>query len=98
MLQTTKQAISAVLAADPSINADVRKGIMVTLANPGSSKNEIPRVLSRQECGRILGVSVKRVDQLARAGHLKRVVTPGTRRSMGILETSIRVLVEGNAQ
>lgn len=97
MLQTTKQAVSAVLAADPSITPEDRKGFMVLLANPGASKHEIPRVLSREECGRVLGVSVKRVDQLARAGYLKRVSAPGTKRAIGILETSLRAFVEGGA-
>jgi len=98
MLQTTKQAVSAVLAADPSISPEVRKGFMAALANPGEAKNEMPRVLSREECGRVLGVSAKRIDQLSRAGHLKRVKAPGTARAIGILETSLRALVEGGAK
>ena len=97
MLQTTKQALTAILSADPSITTETRKGLLAALANPNVAKNEIPRVLSREECGRVLGVSAKRIDQLARAGHLKRVSAPGTKRAIGILETSLRAFVEGGA-
>jgi hypothetical protein len=97
MLTPTRQAIAAILSADPTISPGRRKGMLASLASPEATKNEIPRVLSRAECGRILGVSVKRIDQLARAGHLKRVMAPGTARAIGILETSLRKLLEGGA-
>ncbi len=97
MLTSTRQAIAAILTTDPTVSPEKRKAIVATLSNPEATKNEIPRVLSRIECGRILGVSPKRVDQLSKAGHLKRVTTPGTSRAIGILESSLRTLVEGGA-
>lgn len=98
MLTSTRQAVAAILNTDPTVSPETRKAFVAALSNPEATKNEIPRVLSREECGRVLGVSVKRVDQIARAGHLKRVTTPGTCRAIGILESSLRSLVEGGAK
>jgi hypothetical protein len=44
----------------------------------------------------LLGVSVKRVDQLSQAGILKRIKATGTSRAIGISEVSIRALTEQN--
>jgi hypothetical protein len=60
----------------------------------GKVKNTIQRIVRRDEAATLLGVSVKRVDQLSRAGILKRISAPGTSRAIGISEASIRQLTE----
>jgi hypothetical protein len=54
----------------------------------------IPRVIRREEAAKCLGVSPQRVDQLARMGVLKRIIAPGTTRSLGISESSLRSFID----
>ena len=56
--------------------------------------DSMPRILRRPEVARLLGVSVKRIDQLALQGILKRVVLPGTNRCIGYSEDDIRRITE----
>ncbi len=97
MLHTTKQALAAILATDPSITSEHRKAILDAGQLLPTAVAHIGRVIRREEAGRLLGVSAKRVDQLARAGILKRVGVPGTSRSIGISEASIRAITEAVA-
>lgn len=69
-------------------------GNAVEGAFSGAAKNIIQRIVRRDEAATLLGVSVKRVDQLSRAGILKRISAPGTSRAIGISEASIRALTE----
>jgi hypothetical protein len=69
-------------------------GNAVENAFSGKVKNTIQRIVRRDEAATLLGVSVKRVDQLSRAGILKRISAPGTSRAIGISEASIRALTE----
>jgi len=69
-------------------------GNAVENAFSGKTKNIIQRIVRRDEAATLLGVSVKRVDQLSRAGILKRISAPGTSRAIGISEASIRALTE----
>lgn len=69
-------------------------GNAVENAFSGKTKNIIQRIIRRDEAATLLGVSVKRVDQLSRAGILKRISAPGTSRAIGISEASIRALTE----
>lgn len=100
MLKTTEQALSAILASDPSVTPDQRKAFLGFLKSPAASKavNEIPRVIRRKEAARILGVSPKRCDQWAASGALKRVTPPGMFRCIGFTEASVRAIAEGTGE
>lgn len=96
MLTTTKQALTAILAADPSISKEHQKSLTLALLTPASQPlNAIARIIRRDEAARLLGVSVKRVDQLSHAGVLKRITVPGTSRAIGLSEASVRAITEG---
>ena len=97
MLSTTRQALAAILAADPSVSKEQQKAFLATATQTPQGNAPISRVIRRSEAARILGFSAKRVDQLARSGILKRVSVPGTSRSIGITEASIRAISEGSA-
>lgn len=97
MLTTTKQILNAALLADPSVTPEHRKAFLEAAAHPPNASAHIGRSIRREEAGRLLGMSPKRVDQLCRAGILKRVQVPGTSRSIGISEASIRAITEGSA-
>lgn len=98
MLHTTKQALTAILAADPSVTPEQKKALIEAAQQQPNASARIGRVIRREEAARILGISAKRVDQLARLGVLKRVtLRPGASRSSGLTEDSVRALAEGAA-
>lgn len=98
MLPSTKTAIDAILGTDPSVTPERRKEIMrFALAAPEQVITAMPRIIRREEAARLLGVGVKRVDQLSRAGILKRITVPGTTRAIGISEASVRAITEVSA-
>lgn len=96
MLPTTKTAIAAVLNADPSVDKNQIKAALSVLGSAANAKAiETPdRILRRPEVARLLGLSVKRVDQLAQRGILSRVVLTGTNRAIGYREADIRAITE----
>lgn len=107
MLQTTVQAIRAVLQADPFIPpheraalvATIRRGSADTTAN-NSEKYRAPRLIRRAEASERLSVSTRTIDALAAAGTLRRVRLPGRTRSAGFVEADIVALMskaEGGA-
>lgn len=61
----------------------------------GKTKNAIQRIIRREEAAALLGVSTKQVDNLSRAGVLKRIYAPLTKKAIGISESSLRALTEG---
>lgn len=97
MLGTIKTAINAMLLSDPSVSAEQRAAFFSALSTPAQLVNALPRVVKRNEASKILGLGLKRIDQLARAGTLKRVTIPGCKRSIGFSEASIRAITEGGA-
>lgn len=96
MLPSTKTAITAVLNADPSIDKNQVKAAVSVLESKSNAKayDTPDRILRRPEVARLLGVSVKRIDQLALRGLLRRITIPGTSRAIGYSEESIRAITE----
>lgn len=94
--QAAFTALAAVLNADSSLGKVQIKTALSVLASAANAKAiEIPdRILRRPEVAKLLGVSVKRIDQLAQRGILSRVVLPGTSRAIGYREADIRAITE----
>lgn len=95
MLSTTRRALSAILDTDISITPEQKKIIMAVADRPLIERKlpqAIPRVIRPAEAAKCLGVSLRRVHQLSRMGVLKRIIVPGTTRSLGISEASLRAL------
>lgn len=92
MLNSTKIAVTAVLNADPSIDKNQLRAAMSVLDSKSNAKAYATpaRILRRPEVARLLGVSVKRIDQLALKGSLHRITIPGTNRAIGYSEEDIR--------
>ena len=90
MLSTTRTAIVAILSTDPSFDKERIKAAMSAIDAGYRGIEPMPRIVSRQEVADILGVTTKRIDQLAQAGTLKRVILPGTSRAIGFREEDIR--------
>ena len=96
MFYTTKVALTAILNTDPTITADHKKAILAVVRSYTQKQvDRIPRVIRRDEAAHLLGVSVKRIDQLSHAKILKRVTVPGCSRAMGLTEASVRAIAEG---
>ena len=100
MLSTTKTIIQAALRGDTTLTSEQQTAIWsaIQFAEKGKaviSTTPIPRVVSRQDAAKILGVSTARVNQIRQTGALKSVILPGSSRAMGFTEASVRALAEG---
>lgn len=95
MLSSTKTAITAILNADPTLDKNTIKAAILAFESGGNTSIPIPRLLRRPEVAKLLSVSVKRIDQLALQGTLRRITLPGTSRASGYREEDIRAIVEG---
>ena len=93
MLQTTIDAVRAILTADPSVNADERRVLVETLRNGPRAEARHDRVLRRPEAARRLGVGVKALDLWKRRGVLVPVIIPGSSRALGYRESDVEALI-----
>lgn len=98
MLESTSRAIRAICATDTTIQADELRRALTVLAgrvDAAPAAASIPRVISRAEAARILGVNARTVDVWARRGCLDRVIPPCSSKSVGFTEESVRALATG---
>ncbi len=82
------------LRATPDQRRTIGRAIESALNGTPPAADTFKRIIRRDEASRLLGVGPKRIDQLCRAGTLKRIYAPGTSRALGIAEASIRALTE----
>lgn len=97
MLPSTKTAIHAILSADSGIDkTQIKAALSVLDSKANAAAMETPsRILSRTEVGKLLGVSAKRIDQLAQQGTLRRIVMPGCSRAIGFSSEDIQKITAG---
>ncbi len=63
---------------------------------PGAEKKEPEmRIVRRAEAARMLGLTVRGIDNLAREGNLHRVRLPGRKRGAGFRLEEIQTLIAG---
>lgn len=100
MLGHTRAIVAAAIGADNTITASRKKQIMLALETEGGAitENAIPKVYSRDEAGRVLGVSAKRIDQLVKIGAIRKTYAPGTSRAIGVTHESLLALATGRGQ
>ena len=98
MMPSTRKAIEAVAGADPSLSSTQIKAALAILANsdPAKDREPLDRILSRREVAAILGLSEKSIDLYARKGVLQRVYIGTSSRASGILESSVRAVMESS--
>ena len=106
MLPTTLEALKALLKADPVLTPADRARIVATIRNHGKEEETTRpaapterRVLSRADVAQRFHRSVRFVDDLGKAGILRRVKLPGRKRACGFLADEVeRVMIgEGAA-
>jgi len=95
MLQTTIDAVRAILSADPSVNSEERKALVEALKKGVKAEAKHDRVLRRPEAARRLGVGVKALDLWKRRGVLVPVTIPGSSRALGFRESDVEALIAG---
>jgi hypothetical protein len=99
MLDTTYDAIKAILRADPSVPMPERNHHLALLRNgPSAPKPEpgtpgVPRILRRKTAAERLGRSLRGVDMLAQQGILRKIKLPGRQRAAGFLEHDVNKLL-----
>lgn len=96
MLTSTRKVFEAAASADPSITSKQIKAALAVLADadPAQYREPIDRLLSRKEAAAILSLSPKSIDVYCRRGVLQRVKLGTSSRASGILESSVRAVME----
>jgi hypothetical protein len=101
MLETTKNAIRAMLKADATLTADNRRDIINAIGTVGQPPPMFDavaiagaNVVKRKEVAKMLGRSVRLVDMLAQTNALRRVKLPGRKRGCGFLLADVVALIK----
>ena len=97
MLQTTIDAVKAILSTDPSVNEEDKKALVEALKKGPGVAAVHDRVLRRPEAARRLGVGVKALDLWKRRGVLEPVTIPGSSRALGFRESDVEALIAGKS-
>jgi len=99
MLNSTYDAVKAILKADPSITVPERNELLSALRNgptkrsPADAPPSEPRLLRRAEAARRAACSVRLIDRLAKDGVLPKRRLPGRQRAAGVLESDLLALL-----
>jgi hypothetical protein len=101
MLDTTVDAMRAMLKADPSITPGERSQVLTVIRNhgkpqvaPQDTPQSAQRIVRRAEAAILLARSPRAVDRLAQQGLLTKVKLPGRQRAAGFLMTQLMSLLE----
>ncbi len=100
MYDTTRDAVRAVLKADPSLDPETRSRMLEALSGVSSGKtkeNGETRIIRRAEAARMLGRSARAVDYLAASKALTKVTFPGHSRAAGFRLSDVTALISGRA-
>jgi hypothetical protein len=100
MLPTTHTALKSILAADPSVSVADRARLLALLRNGPERRDAVsappePRLVRRAEAARRLSVSLRAIDNWARAGILRKVKLPGRVRACGFRADEIDAVIRG---
>ena len=60
---------------------------------PDDEPTDYIRIIKRQQVAKMFGLSVIRIDQLAKMGILRKVQFPGISRAIGFVEAEVRELL-----
>jgi hypothetical protein len=97
MLDTTLQAIKAILQADPTVSREERVVLLKNLQMKPTNEQAVgDRVISRAEVAEMLGgKSLRFVDYLAAEGKIRKVRLTGKQRGIGFSYQSVQELILG---
>ena len=100
-MKSTKDAVRAICATDPSITPVQVKAALAELDGEGSrhltNSEPLDRVISRKQAADILGYSKKSVSEKVKAGKIKAIYGGANgNRITGISEQSVRDFMANN--
>ena len=99
MLKSTRDAVRAICAADPSVNAAQVKAALAELDGEGirELKGETPsRSFSREQVAALLGVNRRTVTNYAKRGLLVPIYSGASgKRAQSYMGTSVMALLSG---
>ena len=99
MLETTKQAIRAILAADSTVEKaeEAFWGRQLSRREPWKEETPaaLPRRMTRAEVIDATGLSSATVSKLAARGVFVKIKAPGNKRGCGFTEQSVRDFLAG---
>jgi predicted DNA-binding transcriptional regulator AlpA len=96
MLDTTKQAVTAIIKADPTLNTNDRVRLIALLDKGDKQPDTAPvRIMKRREVAALVGRSTRTIDLWRKAGLLKPVQLPGHSRALGFRLSEVQKLVGG---
>lgn len=93
MQSSTKEAMTAILRTDPTINTSERTRLVGLLNSPEKQATEPGKICKRKEVAARVGRSTRTIDYWVKAGLLKPVKLPGHSRALGFRECDVRALV-----
>jgi hypothetical protein len=93
MLQTTIEAMKAILGTDSTVDKEQRQALMEIFRSGIKTEGKPDRVLRRKEAACRLGVTVKALDLWKRKGIVKPVIIGGSSRAIGFRESDIERLM-----
>lgn len=95
MQDSTSTIIQAALKADPTLNERIRRRLLEAIHNVSDDSDAQPLILRSREAARILGCTVRTLQNYRRAGQLTPVRFPGRNRSFGYRKSEIYALANG---
>lgn len=104
MLQTTADALRAVLKSDPTISSADRSRILTAIRNhgrqcePDNSQPKQTRIMRRSEVAQLLNRSLRFVDKLSAEGVIQKVKLTGRKRAVGFRSKDVDQLLSGTAR
>ncbi len=102
MLPSTREALAAIMRADPSIDAATRAAVLKAGSAPATDRPPTDILLRVPQVAEILGRTPRSVHMLAQRGVLRKVTFPGSTRSAGFRRSDVERLIatepEGGAQ
>ncbi len=93
MLPSTREAIAAILRADPSIDAATRAAVLKAGSQPAIDRPQTDTLLRVPQVAQILGRTPRSVHQLAKRGILRKVTFPGSTRAAGFRRSDVEALI-----
>lgn len=94
MLENTKTALAAIVAADPTVSKADRARLLAALVEPKTeAKRTHDRILRRDEVAAMARRSKRTIDHWHRKGILQAVKLPGHTRGIGFRESAVHTLL-----
>lgn len=98
MLSSTRTAITAILSADPTIEAGKVTAAIRAAEDVISGRKpevDVPAPIRRKAVAQRLGVTPQRVDQIAASAGLVRVYRRGSKHAIGFTRASVESMMKG---